>query len=140
MIVYVKKWQYLPLGQMLRSIPVTYVYMVLPEILSQPNNNHDPNNKTTITIVGLRQSNHREHHHHHHPPTTTNSKLHDRAEIEQNSENKSYQSIWGDTKTVFKSYPNPKIAHWGPKKPKMTPKLSQNQKSELKETKQIKVV
>ena len=25
--------------------------------LSQPNNYHDPNNKTTITVVGLRQSN-----------------------------------------------------------------------------------
>ena len=26
-------------------------------ILSQPNHNHNPNNKTTITVVGLRQSN-----------------------------------------------------------------------------------
>ena len=56
------------------------------EILSQPNNNHNPNNKTTITVVGLRQSNRWE------LPatTTTNSKLHDRAEIERNSENKSH--------------------------------------------------
>ena len=58
-------------------------------LLSQPNKNHNPNNKTTITVVGLRQSNHWQHHP---TPTTThtNSKLHDRAEIEQNSENKSY--------------------------------------------------
>ena len=56
-------------------------------ILSQPNNNHIPNNKTTITVVGFRQSNRWEYHH---PQTTThtNSKLHDTAEIEQNSENK----------------------------------------------------
>ena len=57
--------------------------------LSKSNNNHKPNNKITITLVGLRLSNRWE------PPpttttTTTNSKLHDRAEIEQNSENKSY--------------------------------------------------
>ena len=60
----------------------------LKTILPQPNNNHNPNNKTTISVVGLRLSNRWEtttHHHHH-----TNSKLHDRAEIEQNSENKSY--------------------------------------------------
>ena len=56
-------------------------------ILSQPNNNHNNNNKTTITVVGLRLSNRWEYHHH---PHHTNSKLHDRAEIEQNSENKSY--------------------------------------------------
>ena len=58
-------------------------------LLSQPNNNHNTNNKTTITVVGLRLSNRWEPPTH--PPTiTTNSKLHDRAEIEQNSENKSY--------------------------------------------------
>ena len=34
--------------------------------LSQPNNNHNPNNKTTITVVGLRLSNRWEP-----PPTTT---------------------------------------------------------------------
>ena len=31
--------------------------------------------------------------------------------------------------------PTPKLAHSGPKKSKMTPKFSQNQMSELKETK-----
>ena len=43
-----------------------------------------------------------------HKQTHTNSKLNDRAEIEQTSENKSNKSIWGDPKTVFESYPNPK--------------------------------
>ena len=57
-------------------------------LLSQPNNNHNPNNKTTRIVVGLRLSNRCEHQPP--PPTTRNSKLHDRAEIEQNSENKSY--------------------------------------------------
>ena len=54
-------------------------------VTAQQQNN--PNNKTTITVVGLRLSNRWE------PPSPTthrNSKLHDRAEIEQNSENKSY--------------------------------------------------
>ena len=61
--------------------------VVIPS-LSQPNNNHKPNNKTTIT-VGLRQGNRWKYYHHHHPLTpTTNSKLHDKADIEQNSENK----------------------------------------------------
>ena len=45
-------------------------------ILSQPNNNHNPNNKTTITVVGLRQSNCWEP-----PPPTRNSKLPDRAKL-----------------------------------------------------------
>ena len=55
-------------------------------LLSQPNNNYNQDNKTTIAVVGLRQSNCWEP-----PPTThTNSKLHDRAEVEQNSENKSH--------------------------------------------------
>ena len=57
-------------------------------LLSQPNNNNNLNNKITITVVGLRLSNYWEPPTH--PPPTTNSKLHDRAEIEQNSENKSY--------------------------------------------------
>ena len=53
-----------------------------------------PQQQTTITVVGLRLSNRWEYHHHNHPHPHphhhTNSKLHDRAEIEQNSENKSY--------------------------------------------------
>ena len=57
--------------------------------LSQPHNNHNPNNKTTITVVGLRLSNRWELPPKPPPPPARNSKLHDRAEIEQNSENKS---------------------------------------------------
>ena len=34
----------------------------------------------------------------------------------------------------FETDPNPQIAYWDPKKSKMTPKLSQNQVSELKVT------
>ena len=82
--------------------------------MSQPNNNHNPNNKTIITVVGLRKSYRWEHHHtptntHHH----TNSKLHDRTEKERNSKEKVI-SLYEETQ-------------------KLTPKLSQNQKSELKE-------
>ena len=41
----------------------------------------------------------------------------------------------------FQTLPQPpKIAHQGPKKYKMTPKLSQNQRSELKETQKMKVI
>merc|ERR1712121_569301 len=92
------------------------LYFFSFKFLSQPNNNYNPNNKTTITVVGLRLSNRWEYHHH--PPTHTNSKLHDRAEIEQNSENKSYYSILGDPKTVFEPYPNPKNSPLGPQKVK----------------------
>ena len=58
-------------------------------------------------------------HTHHH----TNSKLRDRAEIEQNSENKSYKAILGDPKTVFEPYPNPKNIPLGPQKVKNDPKI-----------------
>ena len=43
-------------------------------------------------------------------------------------------------KKVSNPTPIPKIAHQGPKKKKMTPKLIQNQISELEETKKMKVV
>ena len=39
------------------------------KILSQPNNNHNLNNKTTITVVGLKQSKRWEYHP---PPGTQN--------------------------------------------------------------------
>ena len=47
--------------------PITFFthYYTFSEILSQPNNNHNPNNKTTITVVGLRLTNCWEYH----PPT-----------------------------------------------------------------------
>ena len=54
--------------------------------LSQPNNNHNPNNKTTKTVVGLGLSNRWDEL----PP---HSKLQDRTEIEQSVENKSCLSI-----------------------------------------------
>jgi len=41
---------------------------------------------------------------------------------------------------VFGLFPNPKIAHLGPKNSKMTPKMSQNKMSELKKTKKMRVV
>ena len=65
-----------PLDTISTSSQLSNNYVVL--ILSQPNN------KTTITVVGLKLSNRRE------PPQSQNSKLHDRVEIEQNSENKSH--------------------------------------------------
>ena len=77
--------------------------------LSQPNNNQKPNTKTTKTTVGLRQSNGCElptqllpiiHH--------TNSKLHNRAAIEQYSENKRGYSICINPKKHFGLHPNPK--------------------------------
>ena len=49
---------------------------------------------------------------------------------EGNIENESCSTTWVDHKTVVEPYP---------KKSKMTPKLSQNQKSELKETQKMKV-
>ena len=79
--------------------------------------NHNLKNKTTISVVGLRLSNHWKTTHH------RNSKLHDRAKLEQNSENKSYQSTLGDPKTVFESYPNPKNGPLGPQKVKNDPKI-----------------
>ena len=40
-------------------------------------------------------------------------------------------------RNIFESYADPKIANWGPKKQITTPKLSKNQKSELKGTQNI---
>ena len=100
--------------------------------LSKSNNNQNPNNKTTKTVVGMRLSNRWEplppsttHHHH------TNSKLHDRVEIEQNSENKSYQSILGDPKTVFEPHPNPKNTPLEPLKAKNDPKIKSKSKVKI---------
>ena len=128
---YYQSWLSNPRVQTLTHVSSFGLSMALSDyyqifyFLSQPNNNHNPNNKTTITVVGLRLSNRWEYHPHPHPPTHThtNSKLHDRAEIEQNSENKSYQSILGDPKTVFEPYPNPKNSPLGPQKVKNDPKI-----------------
>ena len=42
-------------------------------------------------------------------------------------------------KTVFEPFPNPKISLLGPQKVKTTPKLSQNQMSDLKEYIKMKI-
>ena len=70
-----------------RSYTVSGSKLLLGE-LSQPNNSHNPNSKTTKTVVvllGLRNR-WKPATIHHHP--TTNSKRHDRAEMEQYSEKK----------------------------------------------------
>ena len=78
------------------------------------------------------------------PPKVKNdskikSKLNARIE-KKPKENESCSTTWVDPKTVFELYPNPKNSPLGPKKSKMAPKLSQNQMSEGKETKEMKVV
>ena len=52
---------------------------------------------------------------------------------EGNIENESGSTTWVDPKTVFKPYHDPKNCPLWPEKVKMTPTLSWNQKSELKE-------
>ena len=67
--------------------PISIIIVVTAQ--QQP----QPNNKTTITVVGLRQSNRWDtttHQQKHPQSPTINSKLHDSAEMEQNSENKSH--------------------------------------------------
>ena len=49
------------------------------------------------------------------------------------------ETTWVDPKTVFEPFPNLKNSPLGPQKVKNYPKISQNQMSELKETKKIKV-
>ena len=54
--------------------------------------------------------------------------------FEENIENKSCSTTWLDSKTVFKPYPNPKLAHLGPQKVKNDPQtLSQIQKTGIME-------
>ena len=56
-------------------------------------------------------------------------------EIDENIENESCSTTWVDPNTVFEPFPDPpKTACDGPKKYKMTLKLSQIKMSELKET------
>ena len=66
----------------------------------------------------------------------TQIQLHDRAEIEQNSENKSYQSILGDPKTVFEPYPNPKNSPLGPQNVKNDPKIKSKSNVRVKRNKE----
>ena len=54
--------------------------------------------------------------------------------IEGRTKHKSFSALWLDPKTVFENYSCPQNSSLGPQKAKTTPKLSQNQISELKET------
>ena len=78
--------------------------------LSQPNNhhNHNPNNKTTDTCVGLRLSKRWEttHHHYH-----TNSKLCNRTEKNNIEKTKTVQIYEENPKQFLNPSPIPKIAH-----------------------------
>ena len=74
-----------------------------------------------MIVIGLRQNKRC-------GPTHTNSKLHDRTEIEQNSENKSHYSICGNPKIIIEPYPNLKKTIRASKSPK-----DFRIKSELKE-------
>ena len=62
------------------------------------------------------------------PPPTQNYM------IEQNSENNAISLYEETPKQFLNRTPTPKIALQGPKKSKMTPKLSQNRMSEFKVT------
>ena len=53
--------------------------------------------------------------------------------IEETIQNKSWSMTYIDHKTVIETYPDQKNSQLGPQKSKTTPKLSQNQKSELEE-------
>ena len=54
------------------------------------------------------------------------------VKIERNQENESCSTTSVDPKAVFETYSNHKNSTLGPQKVKITPKLSQNQKSEMK--------
>ena len=62
----VKRWFVIVMENGIRMEVWVKIMIEIGNILSQPNNNHNPNNKTTITVVELRQSNHWE------PPGTQN--------------------------------------------------------------------
>ena len=64
---FTKTIKFKPSNDYLLNIAGGSVAIILSRFLSQPNNNHNPNNKTTITVVGLRLSNSWEPP----PPTTT---------------------------------------------------------------------
>ena len=85
--------------------------------LSQPNNNHNPNHKTTITVVGMRLSNRWEP-----PPPTTTTTQTQNYMIEQKQSNTLKTKVIGLYKETPKQFlnptPTPKIAHQGPKKSK----------------------
>ena len=70
------------------------------------------------------------------PKIRSNSKV----RIERNIENESCSTTWVHPNTLFEPFPNPKNSPLQPQKSKMTLELSQNQMSELKEEKKMKVV
>ena len=89
-------------------------------LLSQPNNNYNPNYKTTKTLVWLRLNNGRETTHH------RNSKLHDRAKIEQYSEKKLSIFIMRPKNSLLGPQivkTTPKIVYMGLQKVKNGPKI-----------------
>ena len=92
--------------------------------MSQPNNNQNPNNKITKTVVGLRLSNHWK------PPRTTGTQ---NCRIEQKYSKIQKTKVISLYEETPKLEPNTKKSPLGLKKAKNDPKLSQNQKSELKE-------
>ena len=70
-------------------------------LLSQPNNNHNPNNKTTMTVVGLRLSNRWE------PPTTETQNYKIESEL---SHTKKVVGMYEETpKQFLNPTPIPKI-------------------------------
>ena len=103
-------------------------------ILSQPNNYHNPNNKTTITVFGQRQSNRWEP-----PPTGTQNYM-----IEQKQSKTQKTKVISQYEETPKQFlnptPTPKLANQVPTNSKMTQKLSQNQKLQWKTTQNTKVV
>ena len=56
------------------------------------------------------------------------------ATVEGKIENESFSTTWVDPKTFVKPYSNPQSSPLGPHKTKMTPKLSQIQMLEFKES------
>ena len=55
-------------------------------------------------------------------------------------QNEKRSATWIDPKIVFQTFPEPKTSPLGLQKVKNDPKLIQNQMSEMKETKKMKVV
>ena len=55
-------------------------------------------------------------------------------DLKETKENESCSTTWVDSKTVVKPYSNPLSSPFGPHKTRMTPKLSQSQMSEFKES------
>ena len=92
--------------------------------MSQFKNNHNPNNKTTEIVVGLRLSNCWESHHTHHK-----LKTHDRVEMEHYSKTK-VVVLYKET-TVFEPRPDSKISPIETQKVKNESKIKPKSKVEI---------